>query len=364
MLYNLAAYAGYTEINIAPPDVPGNVLMARLRVDYDSPWKEVLERFFEEFIFFCFPAIHAEIDWSQPPVFLDKELQQSLRRAKITRRAVDKLVKVWLRDGHETWLLIHIEVQNQVDQDFPKRMYIYSYRIFDYHNREVVSLAILGDNDRSWRPQSFGYQRWGCQVNMRFPIVKLLDFEERWSELATSDNPVAMVIMAHLKTMTTQRNIQDRLRWKIELVKALYQHGHQREFVWEIFRFIDWIMILPEKYEQRFEQAIKEYEEGEPMPYVTTIERRATKRGHQQGHEQGLEQGLEQGALLKAQENVLDVLRIRFETIPQSLVDQITGLTNLAHLSLLLRQAVLAPSLDEFERALTPQQNGRHPNGK
>ena len=43
--------------------------------DYDSPWKEALERFFPEFLALLFPAIHAQIDWRMEPLFLDK-LQQ------------------------------------------------------------------------------------------------------------------------------------------------------------------------------------------------------------------------------------------------------------------------------------------------
>ena len=47
-----------------------------VKSDYDSPWKEALERFFPEFMALLFPAIHARIDWSAAPEFLDKELQQ------------------------------------------------------------------------------------------------------------------------------------------------------------------------------------------------------------------------------------------------------------------------------------------------
>jgi hypothetical protein len=42
--------------------------------DYDSPWKEALERFFPEFLALLFPAIHARINWRVSPIFLDKEL--------------------------------------------------------------------------------------------------------------------------------------------------------------------------------------------------------------------------------------------------------------------------------------------------
>lgn len=44
-------------------------------VDYDSPWKEILERYFEDFMRFFFPSIHSSIDWLKGYNFLDKELQ-------------------------------------------------------------------------------------------------------------------------------------------------------------------------------------------------------------------------------------------------------------------------------------------------
>ena len=43
--------------------------------DYDSPWKEMLERYFPEFMAFFFPEAHQEIDWETEYLFLDKELQ-------------------------------------------------------------------------------------------------------------------------------------------------------------------------------------------------------------------------------------------------------------------------------------------------
>ncbi|MCP4353222.1 MAG: hypothetical protein GY795_47835, partial [Desulfobacterales bacterium] len=67
--------------------------------DYDSPWKEAVEVYFEAFMLFFFPDIHAEIDWSVDYEFLDKELEKIVRDAKTGRRHADKLVKVFLPDG-------------------------------------------------------------------------------------------------------------------------------------------------------------------------------------------------------------------------------------------------------------------------
>ena len=167
--------------------------------NYDAPWKEALERYFEQFIVFFFPQIHVEVDWQRGCESLDSEFQQVVRDAEVGKRFVDKLVKVWRRDGQEVYVLIHVEVQSQYDADFAKRMYTYSYRIFDRYNREVVSLAILGDSDCSWRPNSYHVDCWGCRVGIEFPIVKLLDYATRTQELAQSLNPFARVVWAHLQ---------------------------------------------------------------------------------------------------------------------------------------------------------------------
>jgi hypothetical protein len=39
------------------------------------------------------------------------------------------------------WVLIHVEVQTTRDAEFPLRMYVYHYRIFDRYNKPVASLG-------------------------------------------------------------------------------------------------------------------------------------------------------------------------------------------------------------------------------
>jgi len=61
--------------------------------DYDSPWKEVLERYFAAFTAFFFPAVHTSIDWERGYAFLDKELPRIVRDARLGRRRADKLIQ-------------------------------------------------------------------------------------------------------------------------------------------------------------------------------------------------------------------------------------------------------------------------------
>jgi len=269
--------------------------MIESRAEYDSPWKEVLEGYFEEFMAFFFPEAHSDIAWTRGYEFLDQELQQVTPDAVLGPRRVDKLAKVWRTGGEETWVLVHVEVQSQEESEFAERMYVYNYRLFDRYRRRVASLAVLGDERAGWRPERFGYELWGCRVDLTFPAVKLLDYRERWPALEASDNPFATVVMTHLKAQETRRDVDERKAWKWALMRRLYERGYGREDVINLFRFMDWVMRLPEEMDEEFWQEVRQFEEVSKMPYITSVERIGMKKGMEQGLQQGLQQGMEQG---------------------------------------------------------------------
>ena len=316
-----------------------NYLMTEQRADYDNPWKEALSLYFQPFMAFFFPQIHANIDWSRDYEFLDKEFQQIVRDAEIGRREADKLVKVWQPDGEETWLLIHIEIQSQVQSVFAERMYVYNNRIFDRYRRKVVSLAVLADDQPSWRPCEYSYEIWGCQVLLKFPMVKLLDYQQRTLEEST--NPFAVIVLAHLTTQQTSIDPQRRYQGKLRIAKSLYQRGYNRQDILELLRLVEWMMTLPENLELDFQQELIRFEEESSMPYILSFERNAERKVHQARLE---------GILQKGREDVLEVLRIRFENLPSSIELVINQIEDDSVLKALHRQAVTIASLEEFEQ--------------
>lgn len=251
--------------------------------DYDSPWKEALDLYFQPFMHFCFPALAEHIDRSVDPKMLDKELMQIAPQSELGARTVDKLVEVKLFSGDVGWLLVHLEVQSQRDSEFTRRMFVYFYRIRDKYNKRVVSLAVLGDGEANWRPDRYQESHFGCQFDFTFPVVKLLDFAKDITALKNSTNPFAFVILAHLMTMQTADDPQDRCRWKMRLLRPLYQRGFTAEDVRKLFRVLDWMMKLPEDIELEFRQQLEQYEQEHTVPYITSIERMAKQEGREEG---------------------------------------------------------------------------------
>lgn len=284
--------------------------MTEIRDSFDSPWKDIIELYFEAFVLFFFPDIHAEIDWSRGYEFLDQELSQVVRDAELGKRLADKLVKVWRLNGQEAWVLLHVEVQNQEEGEFGERVFTYFYRLKDRYNVPIVSMVILGDDRSAWRPSTFDQNLWGCGVHFWFPIVKLVDYQSRWAELEESQNPFAIVVMAHLKTKETRKDLQARREWKFRLTRMLYERDYARQDILNLFRFLDWLLELPEPLKQGFREDLKRYEEDRQMPYVTSIER--------MGIAEGLEQGLEQERSL-----IFRLLNRRVGVVPEKTIAEL-----------------------------------------
>ncbi|NJM66198.1 MAG: DUF4351 domain-containing protein [Acaryochloris sp. RU_4_1] len=194
-------------------------------------------------------------------------------------------------NGTETWLLVHVEVQTQAEKAFAQRMFTYNLRIFDCYQQVPISLAILCDESDRWRPHEYEVNYPDTKLNFEFGTVKLIDYRTRWAELESSDNPFATVVMAHLKVLATKGNVDQRKAWKFRLTRSLYDKGYGRQEILDLYRFIDWVMILPGTVERVFWQELQAFEEERKVTYVTNAERFGFERGIEQGIEQGVAQG-------------------------------------------------------------------------
>jgi hypothetical protein len=315
---------------------------------YDAGWKLIFKVFLPDLVRVLFPAVWAIVDWSIPPQERNAELLRIAPEAQTGRRYVDHLVEVRFKDGQRGELFLHFEAQSLPDPEFPKRMFIYHYRIRDYRGTEnVVSMAILADPDPNWHPNEYRTNIAGCELRFQFPTAKLLALDEE--VLRSDSSPVALAVLAHKKALETRGNPELTLREKIELVRAMKARGYTHDTIIALYKVVDYFMTLPQEYEQLVQRVIHEVESEQEFP-LTSLERLAIRDGVLQGLRQGL----------------IFALKGRFGEAAESLSPEIEKIVNLSTLEDLYRLAYESPSLEAFEQALqqiNPPADGQSTNG-
>ncbi len=127
---------------------------------------------------------------------------------------------------------------------------------------------------------------------------------------------------------------------KIALISRLYHRGYDRQRVISLFRFIDWLLVLPGAVEREVRVVIAQLEKEHNMPYITSVERFAA------------EEGRAEGRVEEARRAVLRVVRRRFGTVPAGLEDRLGDVADLTRLEALLDVTITATTMDEVWAAL------------
>jgi hypothetical protein len=265
------------------PAKPPQPKSGKPKFDQDNAWKDMLDRHFPEFLEFFFPEIHVAINWGRKPIFLDKELAKLAPKNLKGKRLADKLAKVWLKTGQPLFVVLHSEIQGQALADFNERMYVYNYRIKDREDCPVVSLGIITGDAGKLELGRYETLMWGCHLLFEFPVARIVEWRGREQELLASKNPFALVVLAQLKVLEATGDVRKKYLVKRELIVLLQERGYSTEATRSLLRFLDWLIRLPEELDQKLENEFEEFTEGKPMPYVTSWERIAEKRGRKEG---------------------------------------------------------------------------------
>ncbi|WP_437921528.1 hypothetical protein [Sphingobacterium sp. LRF_L2] len=184
--------------------------MSQLRRRVDDPlWKSIIEHTFKHFLAFFFPEAEKIFDFNRGFEYMDKEFEQLFPPETSSKgvRYVDKLAKVYLHDGSEKFVLCHIEVQSSRGKgNLAERMFQYFYRIRDKYRVPITAIAILADENRSYRPSMYLQEFMGTSLSYKFNSYKILDHSE--SDLRANMNPFAVVALTALQGIV-YRNISD-----------------------------------------------------------------------------------------------------------------------------------------------------------
>ncbi len=216
-----------------------------MRHNKDILWKGLLEWVCDDLLRFVFPEADRIFDMQKGFTFLDKELAEMYPEPEkeIDVRHVDKLVKVFRKDGDEEWLLIHIEVQHRTDAKdrpfFSERMFRYFCLCFNHHRKPVVAMAIFTGPDAKRLPDSYEYELLNTRLRYEYNTLCILDYSDE--ELGKSDNPFAWVVLAAKKALLKGKDMDKKLlEGKLFIFRKLYENGiFEKRKLQAILTFLD-----------------------------------------------------------------------------------------------------------------------------
>ena len=313
--------------------------------DHDSPWKSAIEVFFQPCLELLFPQVAARLDWSHEPAFMDTELQKLTSDSSDTRRHVDKLIRVRTLGGEFHWILLHIEVQGEPEAQFTRRMFTYYYRLIERFDEPVVSMAILTDTGKHFRPDHYRYELMGCAIRFDFLCVKLLDLQDQLDDMLASDNIFALLVAAQLiaKQVKQPRQRTDAV---LNFYRMARKKGYSRQHIYQMHDFIEWMIRIPKHELSYYNQGIHLIEqEDDTMGYMAIYKRESFAQGREQGIEQGIEQGMDKGRLIALQSTLQKQLQLKFRELDAATQERLQN-ASAAELELWTERILFADSLE------------------
>ena len=283
-------------------------------VDYDGLWKKLIYELFEEFVLFFAPDLYEEIDFLKEPEFLQQELFQEIMQEKKGKQVADQIVKVFLKNGEEKWILIHIEVQGSPEPDFSKRMFRYYYRIFDKYDRDIVAIALLTDASKHFRPHMYYRSSYGTSLTYEYNMYKFRDHQE--AELMQSANPFAIAVLAANFANEAKNDDEMRYRFKRKLFRLILQRNEypreeKRIYVSTLIYFIDYLLQIPLELTRKLRTEIHLSKEETEMMYLDRNNLPPTfGELMRQEREEGKEKGRQEVQKLAAREMLKDGMSV------------------------------------------------------
>jgi len=129
----------------------------------------------------------------------------------------------------------------------------------------------------------------------------------------------------------------ERVKLKADFLRLILQSEINPARQSILIDFVENYVRLNSKEQQLFEETVQKENIQEVLDMITVYE------------ERGIEKGIQQGAIQNAKQNVLEVLNLRFSSVPYLVKEKIEYCDDLNTLKKLLRQAALINSIDQLK---------------
>ena len=249
-----------------------------MTIDHDQIFKRLIEAFFREFMELFCPAEAQLIDFSKVE-FLREEHFTDVERG--LRRLLDLVVKVGVKTGGETFVLVHAEFEaSRKERDFPRRMFKYFCQLFLRYDTEIVPIAVFSDDAR-WRipvPDHFELSLAARRfVRFEYHLIKLKSLDYR--QFLDSNNALAYGLMAKMNY-----NRKERVRLKADFLRLILACPLDPARRSLLIEFVETYLPLAGVERVTFQQIVRSGQEYEKVAQmITTYEQKGKQEGITEG---------------------------------------------------------------------------------
>ncbi len=260
--------------------------------DFDGIWKEFIRDFWPVILRDFIPDLYEAADIERGAEFLDKEMHEISQEADggseaVSKWYVDNLLKIYLKDGREEWVLLHIEVQGKGGEIISLRMFRYSCIIFLKYGKHPAAMAILTAKrpKKEGDPSIYRADVFGTKTEYSYHTVKAYKYDD--DELLASDSPVKLFIYAVKVAAKYRRSDRKKLEYMLKVMRVLKSKDWSDRDCRMFMRFLEFLMMNSRKeYRMQFIENEIEFLEGKKVRLMTfeeQITERATAAGIAKG---------------------------------------------------------------------------------
>jgi hypothetical protein len=230
--------------------------------------------------------------------------------------------------------LLHFEFQLQHRADYPRNVFTFSGGLTDQHQKPTITIVLYLERRESDPPSEYVVQI-GDWVIHRFtyPIIKLWDYTDRIRSGELREFAPLLIMLEREKTeavlhqekeLILQETHPQKRADSLATAVMIASRYFELEWLWEFFG--------------------EEVEQMRESGFITDWIEEGIQQGLEQERQQGLQQGLQQGKRLF----LIRLLVAKFGELPQSVTEQIHGMTTEEELDQLGIRLLTADSLEEM----------------
>ena len=318
---------------------------------HDQLFKDLLKAFFYDFLTLFLPAVAEGID-PDSITFLDPQTFTDLPQGYL--RLADLVADLHASGGQFEMVLVHTEVQGELELAFGYRMWEYNALLRLRHRKPAISVALLPFLDA-------GEVRLVAYTEILFG--QEYHYPDYWQVglkgLSADDYLVATPILAPILASLMRSEDLGRVELKVTIAERLQFSGLDDARLFLAVNFMETYLELDEleqiAYRARLQTEGTGTMEATKLTWADKILLQGIERGREEGigrgREEGIEQGREEGELMAKRAVAIRQARSRFGELPVDLEARFARADS-ASLDVALDQLLLSKSAAALLAAL------------